>query len=167
MPAIGFGTDPGRAYVAMSQDEALPTNFATAVGTYLEVMPAATILASHQGEFASRPILDRPGQVVAFDTRTFAPASEKPALLPSVPVFLEHFAVPAGSPAAREATRNASARPGPRTHRPTARPPVAAPTRELAATGLSFPGSAAGLGLVAAALLMRRRNRRATDSSGG
>jgi YVTN family beta-propeller protein len=94
MTAVGFGSDPSRAYVAMTQDELLPTNLATAAATYLEVMAVATFLASHQGEFNSRPVLDRPGQVVAFDTKTFARAREKPTLLPSVPVFLEHFTVP-------------------------------------------------------------------------
>jgi hypothetical protein len=51
-------------------------------------MGGSGLITSREGQYYSRPVLDTPGQVVAYDAHTFKRLPRSPVLTATVPAFL-------------------------------------------------------------------------------
>lgn len=83
-----FDPTSQRVYVAQARAGGPPPTPATVAALYFAQMGASGLITSREGQYYSRPGLDTPGEVIAYDARTFLPAKVPTILTATVPAFL-------------------------------------------------------------------------------
>jgi YVTN family beta-propeller protein len=75
-------------YVAQARSSTPPPTPATLLALYFAQMGGSGLITSRSGQYYSRPGLDTPGEVVAYDARTFKPLARPPLLTATVAAYL-------------------------------------------------------------------------------
>lgn len=94
MTHIAFSPDGARAYVAEARAGGPRPRPILLASLYLVKMGLGGLFGDEHGVYAPRPLLDTPGEVVAYDARTYRKLDLPPLQTVSVPSFLA--VVPAG-----------------------------------------------------------------------
>jgi YVTN family beta-propeller protein len=83
-----FDPTSSRVYVAQARAGGPPPTPATVLALYFAQMGGSGLITSRSGQYYSRPGLDTPGEVVAYDARTFKLANLPAIKTATVPSFL-------------------------------------------------------------------------------
>lgn len=83
-----FDPTSTRVYVSQARAGGPPPTPATVAALYFAQMGGSGVITSREGQYSSRPGLDTPGEVIAYDARTFRPAKVPTILTATVPAFL-------------------------------------------------------------------------------
>jgi YVTN family beta-propeller protein len=83
-----FDPTSKRVYVAQARAGGPPPTPATVLALYFGQMGGSGLITSRAGQYYSRPGLDTPGEVMAYDATTFAPAPVPTVLTATVPSYL-------------------------------------------------------------------------------
>jgi YVTN family beta-propeller protein len=83
-----FDPTSQRVYLAEARSKFPPPTPATLLALYFAQMGGSGLITSRQGQYYSRPVLDTPGEVVAYDAHTFKRLPLPPVLTATVPVFM-------------------------------------------------------------------------------
>jgi YVTN family beta-propeller protein len=83
-----FDPTSQRVYLAQARSTFPPPTPATLLALYFAQMGGSGLVTSRSGQYYSRPVLDTPGEVVAYDARTFKRLNVSPILTATVPVFM-------------------------------------------------------------------------------
>jgi YVTN family beta-propeller protein len=83
-----FDPSGKRAYVAQARAGGPPPTPATVLALYFGQMGGSGLITSRDGQYYSRPGLDTPGEVVAYDAATYKQLPVPPLLTATVPSYL-------------------------------------------------------------------------------
>jgi YVTN family beta-propeller protein len=88
MTYAAFDPTSQRVYVAQARKTSPPPTPVTLLALYFAQMGGSGFITSRSGQYYSRPVLDTPGEVVAYDAHTGKRLSVPPVLTATVPVFV-------------------------------------------------------------------------------